>query len=60
VQMIEQHAYADMMAGRFDEAVAKCSNIWASFPAPGNRYGQHQNALVDLRAAFVGAGGLVA
>jgi len=61
VQMIrEQHAYADIVAGRFDEAIAKCSNIWASFPSPSNRYGQHQNALVDLRAAFVGAGGLVA
>lgn len=61
VQMIrEQHAYADVVEGRFDAAVAKCSNIWASFPAPTNRYGQHQNALVDLRAAFMGAGGMVA
>lgn len=61
VQMIrEQHALGDVTSGNFDEAVAKCSNIWASFPSPGNRYGQHQNALADLRTAFVGAGGLVA
>jgi muramidase (phage lysozyme) len=61
LQMIrEQHAYNDIQLGHFDEAVAKCSNIWASFPSPGNRYGQHQNALVDLRQAFMGAGGTVA
>jgi len=58
-QMIrEQHALADVEAGRFDQAVAKCSNIWASLP--GNLYGQHQNSLTDLRAAFVEAGGVVA
>lgn len=61
LQMIrEQRALPDIEAGRFDDAVAKCSNIWASFPSPGNRYGQHQNALADLRAAFTGAGGVVA
>ena|SRR6185312_3560261 len=58
-QMIrEQHALADVEAGRFDQAVAKCSNIWASLP--GNLYGQHQNSLTDLRALFVEAGGVVA
>ncbi len=61
LQMIrEQRAYPDIQAGHFDEAVAKCSNIWASFPSPGNRYGQHQNALADLRTAFMEAGGTVA
>lgn len=59
LQMIrEQHALADVAAGRFDVAVGKCANIWASLP--GNTYGQRQNALADLRAAFVGAGGTVA
>lgn len=59
LQMIrEQHALADVVAGRFDVAVGKCANIWASLP--GNTYGQRQNALADLRAAFVGAGGTVA
>jgi muramidase (phage lysozyme) len=58
-QMIrEQHALPDVQAGRFNEAVAKCANIWASLP--GNHYGQHQNTLADLRNAFTGAGGLVA
>ena len=54
----EQYALADVYAGRFDVAVEKCSNIWASLP--GNLYGQHQNALVDLRQAFTDAGGVIA
>lgn len=58
-QMIrEQHAYADAAAGRFDEAVAKCSNIWASLPGAG--YGQHENDLAELREAFTAAGGILA
>lgn len=58
-QMIrEQRAFADVAAGRFDEAVAKCSSIWASLP--GNTYGQHQNALAALRQAFAVAGGQLA
>lgn len=58
-QMIrEQHAYEDVAAGRFDAAVAKCANIWASLPGAG--YGQKENALVGLRTAYVAAGGVVA
>jgi muramidase (phage lysozyme) len=58
-QMIrEQGAYADVAAGRFDEAVAKVANIWASLPGAG--YGQHENKLVELRRAFTDAGGIVA
>jgi muramidase (phage lysozyme) len=61
LQMIhEQRAYADIEVGRFDDAIAKCSNIWASFPSACNSYGQHQNALADLRKAFTEAGGLMA
>lgn len=59
LQMIrERNAFADVAAGRFDEAVGKCANLWASLP--GNGYGQHQNALTALREAFTGAGGVVA
>ena len=59
LQMIrEQQAYADVVAGRFDVAVAKCANIWASLPGAG--YGQHENQLADLRAAFTHAGGALA
>jgi muramidase (phage lysozyme) len=59
LQMIrERDALTDIEAGRFDEAVAKCANLWASLP--GNTYGQHQNSLEALREAFTGAGGSVA
>jgi muramidase (phage lysozyme) len=59
LQMIrEQHAFADVASGHFDEAVTKCANIWASLP--GNGYGQHQNKLADLRQAFTDAGGVMA
>jgi muramidase (phage lysozyme) len=58
-QMIrERNALVDIEAGRFDEAVAKVKNIWASLPGSG--YGQHENQLADLRDAFVKAGGQVA
>jgi muramidase (phage lysozyme) len=58
LQMIrEQSAFADVCAGRFDAAIEKCRNIWASFPGSG--YGQHENKLADLRQAFTNAGGVV-
>lgn len=57
-QMIrEQGALRDVEEGRFDVAVQKCSNIWASLPGAG--YGQHENKLADLRSAYVKAGGVV-
>jgi muramidase (phage lysozyme) len=58
-QMIrERNALVDIEAGRFDEAVAKVSNIWASLPGAG--YGQHENTVAALRQAFTEAGGTVA
>lgn len=54
----EAGAIDDVDAGRFDSAVAKCRRIWASLPGAG--YGQHENKLSDLRAAFQRAGGVVA
>lgn len=57
-QIREQRALADVDAGRFDVAVRKCANIWASFPGAG--YGQHENKMESLRAAYVRAGGTLA
>lgn len=58
IQMIkEQGALAEVEAGRFDEAVSRCRNIWASLPGAG--YGQHENKLADLRAAYTLAGGIL-
>jgi muramidase (phage lysozyme) len=54
-QIKERGALADIEAGRFADAVSKCRNIWASLPGAG--YGQHENKIADLEAAYVAAGG---
>ncbi len=36
--------------GRIDDAIRKCSNIWASFP--GNNYGQNPHKLDKLIAEW--------
>lgn len=59
IQMIrEQRALEDVVMGRFDSAIEKCRNIWASFAGAG--YGQRENSLADLRRMFITAGGVVA
>lgn len=59
IQMIrERGALPDIEAGRFDAAVGRCSNLWASFP--GAQYQQHTNLMSDLRAAYAAAGGSLA
>jgi len=57
-QIKERRAIADIQAGRFDEAVAKVRNIWASLPGAG--YGQHEQKIDRLRDAYVRAGGTIA
>jgi len=54
-QLKERRAIADIQAGRFDEAVSKVRNIWASLPGAG--YQQHEQSIDRLRAAYVAAGG---
>ena len=57
-QIKERKAIPLIKAGIFEEAVAACSNIWASLP--GNNYGQHTNDIAELKAAYIKAGGTVA
>lgn len=57
-QIKEQGALALIDDGKFDAAVVKCANIWASFPEAG--YGQHENDITRLRVAFTQAGGILA
>lgn len=57
-QMRERRALPDIEDGKFADAVAKVSNIWASLPGAG--YGQHENSLDRLQVAFVKAGGRLA
>lgn len=54
-QIRERGALPDIAAGRFDEAVRKVRNIWASLPGAG--YGQHEQPLARLREVYVKAGG---
>lgn len=57
IQMIrEQKALEDVITGRFDSAIEKCRNIWASLEGAG--YGQHENSLVKLRLWFTNSGGV--
>ncbi|MDI9684322.1 glycoside hydrolase family 24 protein [Burkholderia cenocepacia] len=57
-QLRERRALPLIDAGRFREAVAKVSNVWASLPGAG--YGQHENDIERLLAAYQSAGGEVA
>jgi len=54
-QLKEQRALRLIEAGLFDNAVAKCANIWASLPGAG--YGQRENKIERLRNAYLAAGG---
>lgn len=51
-------ALADVRAGRFDQAVAKCAKEWASLP--GSPYGQPVKTLDQVRAVYSAAGGVFA
>lgn len=57
-QIKERRALDDIDAGRFDVAVSKVRNIWASLPGSG--YGQHEHKLDTLMAKFVEKGGHLA
>ena len=56
VQLIKEcHALDDVENGNITKAIAKCSSRWASFPGAG--YGQHENRMDVLQAAYERAGG---
>lgn len=57
-QIRERRSLADIQAGRIEQAISKCRNIWASLPGAG--YGQHEHQLAALIAAYRKAGGGVA
>ena len=59
LKLIAEHGAADdVRSGRFADAVAKCAPIWASLPGAG--YGQRENSMKSLEAAYIGAGGRLA
>ena len=53
----ERGALKDINEGRIEDAIRKVRNIWASLPGAG--YGQHEQKLSRLLAAFVKAGGVI-
>lgn len=57
-QIKERGALPLIDIGKFDDAVARVRNIWASLPGAG--YGQNEHSIDHLRAAYVFAGGEVA
>lgn len=59
LQLIRERGALPLIdAGSFDLAVARCKNIWASFPGAG--YGQPEHGVDKLRVAYVDAGGELA
>lgn len=54
-QITERKALQDIKEGRIEAAVAKCRNIWASLPGAG--YGQHEQKMSNLLAAYMKSGG---
>ena len=57
-QIRERGALPMVDVGRFDDAVTRVRNIWASLPGAG--YGQNEHSMEHLRAAYVAAGGVLA
>lgn len=53
----ERGALPQIDAGDLVGAVRRCANLWASLPGAG--YGQHENALADLEAAYTNSGGML-
>lgn len=51
----ERGATDDILQGRVVSAINKCRNIWASLPGAG--YGQRENEMADLLAAYRASGG---
>lgn len=49
-QMKERNAFQPLLMDNVTEAIALCSNIWASFP--GNSYGQHAHSMPMLVAKY--------
>lgn len=57
-QIKERRAIQQIERGDFEGAVRSVKNLWASMPGAG--YGQHEQHIVKLAAAYEAAGGVVA
>ena len=57
-QIKECRALDAIEAGNIELAINRCAHIWASLPGAG--YGQHENNMPTLVAAYLAAGGGIA
>lgn len=58
LQLIRERGALPLIdAGKFEAAVAKVRNLWASLPGAG--YGQPEHAIDKLRTAYLNAGGTI-
>lgn len=58
IQLIRERGALTLVdAGHFAQAVARCSNLWASLPGAG--YGQHENQIASLEKIYMAGGGSV-
>lgn len=57
-QLKERKAIPLLQAGRFEDAVRACNNIWASLP--GSPYGQHTYKMSEAKGVYVMHGGTYA
>jgi muramidase (phage lysozyme) len=59
IQLIRERAALPLIdMGSITLAVSRCANLWASLPGAG--YGQHENTMDKLVAAYQAAGGTLA
>lgn len=59
LQLIRERGALPLIdAGRFEQAVARVRNLWASLPGAG--YGQPEHGIEKLRVAYLNAGGVLA
>lgn len=56
-QIRERRALQLIEDGYLDDAIERVKNIWASLPGSG--YGQHENQIEKLHAAYQAAGGTI-
>lgn len=58
IQLIKECGALTMIeAGNFADAVQACRSRWASLPGAG--YGQRENSIASLQAAYQSAGGVI-
>lgn len=58
LQLIRERGALPLIdAGKFEAAVAKVRNLWASLPGAG--YGQPEHGIEKLRVAYLNAGGAI-